>query len=543
MADKKISDLTSRSALIGTDLFVLSAGVENFKMSGADLGASISYNQGGTGAVDRTIKAKLQESVSVKDFGAVGDGVTDDTSAIQAAIDHIEGIGRGSLLFPPGVYLLSSQITIDNCDISIKGSGVDVTNLNWSNSSGGILFTDTSGISAEDRSTFTIKDVTLSTSYASGGTALSFNYSVPATALPFGDASTVKISDVDIRGLDFYGGNTDYWTKGIEFIDAGGVYVSDCRILGVSNTAGTAGIVLKAINSSVVRTMLTGIQVQFTEKAFHIVGSSGNTVEGIYLTNYEFVACLDGIYIEGGLVHALEISNGHIDATTNCVYQNDALARGSSTFKIINNYLQIGNKWNGSYSTGNVISLDGVNYASIIGNYMLGDPAKTFSQNGVLMDSCDYGSVSCNQFHHLTGGVLFGNNGTDGDCIGSKADGSNTYSSVTAQKSITGTSSNVAFEQMSSSSATMNSDSGFQVRAATGVVLLNSSGEGSINYSNAFSTDTIAGIVTNNDSSALSGGEAFNVDSSTSTNSTLYFDVKPNPGAISVNISFVAIGY
>jgi len=45
----------------------------------------VTYNQGGTGAQDRTLTSRLQDFVSVKDFGAVGDGVTDDTAAFNAA--------------------------------------------------------------------------------------------------------------------------------------------------------------------------------------------------------------------------------------------------------------------------------------------------------------------------------------------------------------------------------------------------------------------------------------------------------------------------
>jgi hypothetical protein len=70
------------------------------------------YNQGGTSAVTRTVRSRLQDFVSVKDFGAVGNGSTDDTAAVQAAIDRVEALG-GNLLFPPGRYLFGSQVTIN----------------------------------------------------------------------------------------------------------------------------------------------------------------------------------------------------------------------------------------------------------------------------------------------------------------------------------------------------------------------------------------------------------------------------------------------
>lgn len=71
------------------------------------------------GAVSMAISAKLAEGFSVRDFGAVGDGVTDDTVAIKAAI---AAVGAGTLWFPNGVYLISSALVLPS-DITLRGSG------------------------------------------------------------------------------------------------------------------------------------------------------------------------------------------------------------------------------------------------------------------------------------------------------------------------------------------------------------------------------------------------------------------------------------
>ena len=93
----------------------------------------VSYNQGGTGAVSRTVANRLRDFVSVKDFGAVGDGVADDTVAIQAAINSIAdsgNLGRGGgpvLLFPQGSYNISASLTINAKNLEIQGDGSTIT--------------------------------------------------------------------------------------------------------------------------------------------------------------------------------------------------------------------------------------------------------------------------------------------------------------------------------------------------------------------------------------------------------------------------------
>ena len=63
-----------------------------------------------TGSVTRNLDAKLSDFVNVKDFGAVGDGVADDTTAFQNAINFAHG---RAVYVPGGDYLVTSQIRVE----------------------------------------------------------------------------------------------------------------------------------------------------------------------------------------------------------------------------------------------------------------------------------------------------------------------------------------------------------------------------------------------------------------------------------------------
>lgn len=77
----------------------------------------------GTGTANyvRSVQSKLRESISVKDFGAVGDGITDDTVALQAAINALN-VNANKLVFPLGTYVISDRILAQTkTDFEIDG--------------------------------------------------------------------------------------------------------------------------------------------------------------------------------------------------------------------------------------------------------------------------------------------------------------------------------------------------------------------------------------------------------------------------------------
>ena len=71
----------------------------------------VGYIAAGTGAVAQTVQSKLRQTFNIKDYGAVGDGVTDDTLAIQrtiAASDGVIIVPAGTFMVTPGAITLTA---------------------------------------------------------------------------------------------------------------------------------------------------------------------------------------------------------------------------------------------------------------------------------------------------------------------------------------------------------------------------------------------------------------------------------------------------
>ena len=222
----------------------------------ADLGGG--FIQAGTGAVQRTVESKLQDVVSVKDFGAVGDGVADDTVAIQAAVNSVSS--GGQVYFPSGTYQISSAISLPSAAVVLKGASRWTTRLRQSTLNTSVV--SISGMFCGIQS--------LSFSYsggtpASGATAINVTGSYASltnfvianchTGVRFNNCVAGKVSDFEV--LDY---------------ESIGILIDTCNDVFVSN------FILNAGNST--RGVLGGIRL--VNKAEAVVVSNGDILLGQY---------------------------------------------------------------------------------------------------------------------------------------------------------------------------------------------------------------------------------------------------------------------
>ena len=179
---------------------------------GATTSDLVTFSPTGTGSTNRTTQAKLRDVVSVKDFGATGDGSTDDTTAIQAAIDALTSDSGGMLYFPAGTYKTTDVLTIETAgytdSVHFVGSGKVSSIIKQTTTGKGVL-----EIGGRQHS---VRDIKLQG--VEGDSS--------AVVLAFGetdngnDCNNNTVSNVSIK----------YGADGISMKDCWGIYVSDTHI-------------------------------------------------------------------------------------------------------------------------------------------------------------------------------------------------------------------------------------------------------------------------------------------------------------------------
>ena len=180
-------------SLYGSSVITVKSALD--QISNQSTGSSkVGFLQSGTGVTNRTVQAKLRDTVSVKDFGAVGDGTADDTAAFNAAIAWANAKGGtdranvpgSTILIPDGRYRITAGLN------SIDVSSVVFTGV--SSGSAVLVISATAPV-------FTFKGVPSSYTVVGGGLQ---NVKIEYPSDPTGGACVVAIDyafGIEVRNL------------------------------------------------------------------------------------------------------------------------------------------------------------------------------------------------------------------------------------------------------------------------------------------------------------------------------------------------------
>lgn len=232
-------------------------------------------------------------TLNVKDFGAVGDGLADDTAAIQAAIDAAENAGGGTVYLPPGMYKTTSTIRIDSHYINLKGIG---NKSKIVSAHTGDLLNITPPTTTVIPFFCTVSDLWLQGNPSSGhGIKVSY-------------AFNVTLRDLYING---HGGDGVY-----------GLHAMNCVLDTVRSDGNAKGFSLNQIDAGHRSTTCTLINCYFgsnTALGGLLSGGDsnvlikclfeGNSNTGLYITNGETNPNLHSCYFESNVSYSLNIDN------------------------------------------------------------------------------------------------------------------------------------------------------------------------------------------------------------------------------------------
>jgi hypothetical protein len=274
--------VTAGGFIIGDTYRITSLGTTNFQTIGASANTVGTFfvatgvgSGTGTAQYSNTVQTKLQEYISVADFGAVGNGIADDTVAIQAALNTA---GPRRIHFPKGHYLISSPLTFYSS--ILIGDGFDQSGSGTPNG------------------------VVLVAAPSMTGYILQTPYLITSPSNPY---ITAQISNISFFG------NAGKTASGINW---GGVAenssISNCKFYGLDVSVQTGDYIGTVPAANVTLSLeVNSCSVYDTNTAFHFIGALYVT----YLNNVITDSCGKVVHLEnGGFTTHLYITNFHNEA-------------------------------------------------------------------------------------------------------------------------------------------------------------------------------------------------------------------------------------
>ena len=399
--------------------------------------------------VARSAQDKMRDTVSVKDFGAVGDGVANDTAAIQAAINYAGSTGGGTVYFPAGDYKISSTLTITANNVYLRGAGRDASTIVPV-----AMSTDHVYFNAVSQGGFS--DLSIIPSAAqTGSTAAIRAYNCHNVVLDnfliFGNCQTgvlsdggaaqflATISNFEISDCAFFGiqvGSTAYQAQdtviyngivsncfnGITLINCSGTYVSDIDVISCSGAAiSTFPPATKQVSAAFFTAVLADTTTAGSGFAFLDNGGKvtdinlvncwaatcdengiifGGNCDGILVSGSRFINNKQhGIYIQGGKNYTItgcQIGMNSIDGSG--LYDGISIASNIQHFTINSNFIggplgNIGGLIPNYQRYGIFINSGSSNFYNIIGNDIVGNVTGSISDGGSGSSRHIYGNL------------------------------------------------------------------------------------------------------------------------------------------------------
>lgn len=272
----------------------------------------------GDGTVSRDLDDHFADWINVKDFGAIGDGVNDDTAAIQAALNHLTNGARGTVFFPYGRYKVTSTINVrENNHLDLNGSTIEFN----------VGAADTLFITASGSIDLTYTYTGTNTAFKKGD--LNFSDSglgADPDFMALGESGwsskSLRIWTDDIRWYQDDDGDTDRyigeWNK-LAYVTDVGSLTSEAELanpLRYDYTNETsANVRLEFINTTQNIQIRNGI----LKDVSNISGVQNNNA--VVINDYAEDVILDNVTIEGFTGYAVRVEASQNIKITNCTFK------------------------------------------------------------------------------------------------------------------------------------------------------------------------------------------------------------------------------
>lgn len=332
--------------------------------------------------------------VNVKDFGAVGNGTTDDTTAVRSALN-----GGGTVYFPAGTYRITSTLSHTSA-FNVVGDGQQSRIMYDASSNNTSLFNLETNVRHNNAKKWSFSSIALSCKAVTNrihGAGIRIAYTGAATVI--GGTNYLELNDVHIVSEITTDATQAYFRYGLRTVNIGGIVADNLNIstfnANAESNAITQGIRIEnSLSGHAVIRAFTGnnIYIQRYYKGLYATkAGGGQNIESIYMTQGEIV-CHIGIHLEAS--HATFISGMHIECKEEAYFNTS----DGGPHRVVGCDLRGGR--NGTLNLTNYLIKIGVDNCSLTGNYITAQmPSAGCIRTGGPLGSPDNVSIVGNIFN------------------------------------------------------------------------------------------------------------------------------------------------